>query len=719
MAEWNVINSAELAGNWRLDSEYWREVYIENIEAVRRARQGGFETTLLRKVVKKVTGSAFYPSFVGYYSNDGMPFLRVADLGDLFLKQENLVKISPSIIQAHHQVSTITPGDLVIAKGGSIGGVCIVTDDFGESAVCRDVIAVQTDFELLDPYYLSVFLNTKLGQLQLERNKSQQVQAHLTFPAVAKLEIAYPSPEIQMEIREIAMLAYNAATDAKSFYTQAQHLLESSLGLDKLNFQKPVGYTARFSELEQSRRLDPEHFYPAFQNLIANLPDHINLVPLGTQLSFCQRGKQPVYSKHGLPVVNSNYLNSQAGQLQVEMNQRGSSGQLELYSFDIRKFFVWVAPDSLQKEIRRLYDQAAASEQRSGELLAQAKARVEQLIEGNRSHSLAADRLLQGFNRGQIAPKCVFPTDYALKPEKGCWLSGGKVNNYHRGGGAVMSNDLANIENPNSGKGQFLIYEAEDGRVKIDVRLSDETVWLTQQLMADLFRTTKQNIGQHLKNIFSEGELFEDSVVKEFFTTAADGKKYKTNFYNLDAIISVGYRVKSYVATRFRIWATQHLREYIVKGFVLDDERLKNPDQPFDYFDELIRRIQDIRTSERRFYQKITDIYATSIDYDPTLEISIEFFKTVQNKMHWAITGMTAAEIICERADGGKTNMGLTSWRGAKVRKQDVNIAKNYLTEKELLALNNLVEQRSFSHAIPRDSPLRRSSSVPSFTASR
>jgi hypothetical protein len=147
------------------------------------------------------------------------------------------------------------------------------------------------------------------------------------------------------------------------------------------------------------------------------------------------------------------------------------------------------------------------------------------------------------------------------------------------------------------------------------------------------------------------------------------------------------------VATRFRIWATQRLREFIIKGFVLDDERLKNPDQPFDYFDELMRRIQDIRTSERRFYQKITDIYATSIDYDPTMEISIEFFKTVQNKMHWAITGMTAAEIIHDRADSKKTNMGLTSWRGAKVRKQDVTIAKNYLTEQELLALNNLVEQ--------------------------
>lgn len=242
-------------------------------------------------------------------------------------------------------------------------------------------------------------------------------------------------------------------------------------------------------------------------------------------------------------------------------------------------------------------------------------------------------------------------------------------------------------------QGQFLVYPTEDGGVKIEVRLEDETVWLTQQHMADLFQTSKQNVGQHLKNIFAENELIESSVVKNFFTTAADGKDYRTNFYNLDAIISVGYRVKSAVATRFRIWATQKLREFIVKGFILDDERLKNPDQPFDYFEELLRRIQDIRTSERRFYQKITDIYATSIDYDPTLPESITFFQTVQNKMHWAITGQTAAEIIHARADSDKPNMGLTNWRGAKVRKEDVGIAKNYLTEDELAALNNLVEQ--------------------------
>jgi len=253
-----------------------------------------------------------------------------------------------------------------------------------------------------------------------------------------------------------------------------------------------------------------------------------------------------------------------------------------------------------------------------------------------------------------------------------------------------VSEDVSHIL---PGGSQFLVYAAEDGRVKIDVRLEGETVWLNQQQMAELFQTTKQNIAQHLKNVFLEGELEPGSVVKDFFTTAADGKQYRTHFYNLDAVISVGYRVKSAVATRFRIWATQSLREYIVKGFVLDDERLKNPDQPFDYFEELLRRIQDIRTSERRFYQKITDIYATSIDYDPTLPISIQFFQTVQNKLHWAITGQTAAEIIHARADSSKPNMGLTSWRGSRVRKQDVSTAKNYLAEPELAALNNLVEQ--------------------------
>ena len=245
-------------------------------------------------------------------------------------------------------------------------------------------------------------------------------------------------------------------------------------------------------------------------------------------------------------------------------------------------------------------------------------------------------------------------------------------------------------------KGQFLVYQAEDGKLKLDVRFEDESVWLTQQLMADLFQSSKQNISHHINSIYEEGELLPEATVKKYLTVRQEGSrevKRLLDYYNLDMIISVGYRVKSHVATRFRIWATQKLTEFIKKGFVLDDERLKNPDQPFDYFEELERRIQDIRTSERRFYQKITDIYATSIDYDPTLDVSIKFFKTVQNKMHWAITGHTAAEIIHSRADADKPNMGLTNYRGVKVRKQDVSVAKNYLNEDELAALNNLVEQ--------------------------
>lgn len=240
---------------------------------------------------------------------------------------------------------------------------------------------------------------------------------------------------------------------------------------------------------------------------------------------------------------------------------------------------------------------------------------------------------------------------------------------------------------------QLIIYQTESGEIKIDVRLEDETVWLTQKLMAELFGTSVPNINMHLKNCCEEGEIDKNSVIKDFLITASDGKKYKTKFYNLDAIISVGYRIKSKTATHFRKWATQRLKEYIVKGFVLDDERLKNPDLPYDYFEELTRRIQDIRTSEKRFYRKITDIYALSVDYDPTDSISIEFFQNVQNKVHFAITGKTAAEIISERANSKKQNMGLTNWRGGKVRKDDTVIAKNYLNEKELLTLNNLVEQ--------------------------
>ena len=240
---------------------------------------------------------------------------------------------------------------------------------------------------------------------------------------------------------------------------------------------------------------------------------------------------------------------------------------------------------------------------------------------------------------------------------------------------------------------QIVIYRDRNGTTKIDVRFDGATVWLTQQALAELFQTTKQNISQHIKNILEEGELQQDSVVKDFLTTASDGKKYHIKYYNLDVIISVGYRTKSSIATAFRQWATARLGEYIVKGFVVDSERLKNPDLPFDYFEELERTIADIRTSEKRFYRKITDIYATSVDYEPTSDASVLFFKTVQNKVHYAITRNTAAEIIVERIDEKKEKLGLTYTRGAKPTKEEIVVAKNYYNQEELLALNALVEQ--------------------------
>jgi len=238
----------------------------------------------------------------------------------------------------------------------------------------------------------------------------------------------------------------------------------------------------------------------------------------------------------------------------------------------------------------------------------------------------------------------------------------------------------------------LILYQTEDGRTHLRVRLENQTVWLTQNQMAELFQTTKQNISLHLLNILAEGELPEDSVVKEYLTTAADGKNYQTKFYNLDAIIAVGYRVKSHRGTQFRIWATQRLREYIVKGFALDDERLKQAGGG-DYFDELLQRIREIRLSERNFYRKICDIYQTSVDYDPRAEVTERFFQTVQNKMHWAAHGHTAAEVIHQRADSTKPNAGLTSWNGVKPRKTDVAIAKNYLAQDELRRLGLIVSQ--------------------------
>jgi len=237
---------------------------------------------------------------------------------------------------------------------------------------------------------------------------------------------------------------------------------------------------------------------------------------------------------------------------------------------------------------------------------------------------------------------------------------------------------------------QVLLYQTSDGHTRLEVRLENETVWLSQSQMAELFQSTKQNVSLHIRNIFKEGELSEGSVVKEYLTTAADGKSYKTSFYNLDVIISVGYRVKSHRGTQFRIWATQRLREYIVKGFALDDERLKRAGGG-NYFEELLARIRDIRSSEKVFWRKVLEIYATSIDYDPAVEASQMFFATVQNKIHWAAHGHTAAEIVNGRADAARPNMGLTNWQGAQPAKGEAAIAKNYLTTEELEVLNRIV----------------------------
>lgn len=248
-------------------------------------------------------------------------------------------------------------------------------------------------------------------------------------------------------------------------------------------------------------------------------------------------------------------------------------------------------------------------------------------------------------------------------------------------------------------KSEILLYQTEDGQTKIEVRLNEETVWLTLNQLVELFQKAKSTISEHIKNIFAEGELHEvEATVRKFRTVQTEGDRQierELEYYNLDVIISVGYRVKSHRGTQFRIWATQRLKEYIVKGFTLDDERLKRAGQ-MNYFDELLNRIRDIRSSERVFYQKVKDIYTTSIDYDANAPATQQFFKIVQNKLIFAVSQQTAAEVIASRADAGKPNMGLTTWDNApkgKIRKTDIVVSKNYLSEDEIQALNLLVEQ--------------------------
>ena len=247
-----------------------------------------------------------------------------------------------------------------------------------------------------------------------------------------------------------------------------------------------------------------------------------------------------------------------------------------------------------------------------------------------------------------------------------------------------MNNDLTNSQN------NIIIYTTDDGQVRIEVRLEDENVWLTQNAMAELFDTTRNNITMHIKNIFTEGELEEKSVSKESLLTAKDGKNYNTKFYNLDVIISLGYRVKSIRGTQFRIWANKLIKEYLIKGYNLDSDRMKNNGGGV-YFEELLEKIRDIRSSEKVFWRKILDIYATSIDYDANNELTKQFFKTVQNKMHYAVHGNTAAEVIYNRVDSNKENIGLTNFKGDMPTKAETEVAKNYLTEKELQILNRMV----------------------------
>ena len=260
-----------------------------------------------------------------------------------------------------------------------------------------------------------------------------------------------------------------------------------------------------------------------------------------------------------------------------------------------------------------------------------------------------------------------------------------------------MRRDRINIESNferlkmEDNRQNIIIYNTRDGKASVSLYAKDGMVWMNQNQIAQLFDTSKQNIGQHISNILKEGELEKDSVVKNYFTTATDGKDYNVAFYTLDMVLAIGFRVRSKRGTQFRIWANQNLKEYMIKGFIMDDDRLKNPDGRPDYFDELLERIREIRASEKRFYQKVRDLFALSSDYDKTDKATQMFFAETQNKLLFAVTGQTAVEIVLERADADKPNMALTSWKGSVVRKQDVFIAKNYLNVDEIDTLNRLV----------------------------
>jgi len=444
MAVWSQISTSDLVGAVRLDAEFWHPCYHEKEKAVRLAKH-----VHLGSLVSTFKKGIFY-ILTKEYVEEGVPFYRSSNVGSILPKEDNLAFITKKKHRDENKTALVT-GDLMIVKTGRSGASVVLRN---RCNVSQDVIAVKVKPGKINPFYLAVYLNTTFGFSEMNRWFQGQVQPHLSLEDARRILVPLIALPEQQRIEKLVLNSVQEEDKAKRTWSTAHNLLESELGLDKLKVQKPVGYTARFSELEQSRRLDPEHFYPAFDTLVEQLPDHINLIPLGSQLMFCQRGKQPVYSDNGLPVVNSKhvqpnkvvlegnrtafanpiaelqirhgdtlmngtgrgtlgrvapflfdgnaipdnhvtilrsptldpaylsfYLNSQAGQLQVEMHQRGTSGQLELYPFDIRKFLVWVAPKEFQQEIRNLYDKAAENEQQSRELLEKAKTRVEQLIE--------------------------------------------------------------------------------------------------------------------------------------------------------------------------------------------------------------------------------------------------------------------------------------------------------------------------------------------------
>jgi type I restriction enzyme M protein len=444
MAVYSKISTSDLVGAVRLDAEFWQPYYLEKEKMVRLS-----DHVHLGSLVSTFKKGIFY-ILAKEYADRGVPFYRSSNVGTILPKEENITYITERKHQDEYKTALVR-GDLMIVKTGKSGSSVVLKD---RCNVSQDVIAVKVKRERINPFYLAVYLNTCFGFSEMNRWFQGQVQPHLSLEDARRILVPLIQVPEQEEIEKLVLNSVQEEDKANQAWSMAQQLLESELGLDKLGFQKPVGYTARFSEIEQSRRLDPEHFYPAFHHLGTHLPGHVSLVPLGTQLSFCQRGKQPVYSRHGLPVVNSKhvrpnkvvlegnrttsanpitelqirngdilmngtgrgtigrvapylideqaipdnhvtvlrsptldaaylsfYLNSPAGQLQVEMHQRGTSGQLELYPFDIRKFLVWAAPESFQGKIRNLYDQASASELRSRQLLNKAKSRVEKLIE--------------------------------------------------------------------------------------------------------------------------------------------------------------------------------------------------------------------------------------------------------------------------------------------------------------------------------------------------